>query len=380
MSAANRRPLRILVVEPEPAVRETVTRLLALDGYEARGTANAEEALAWLDAEPFSFVICAAQVMTADGRRLARWVADRRPEIALVVVTNPEDEAMHRSSFWSADDFLPRQRCREDLALTLRRARERSGLRQENARLRRSLEDSTERRARELRRSLRQVSRAYRLSLESLVAALDAREGETQRHSRRVAEYTLRLADSLGVREQEKQSMFHGALLHDLGKIGIPDAILLKPAPLTPEEWRVMRSHPRLGYAIVRDLPFLRDAAACVLGHHERWDGLGYPQGLTGPEMPRAARVVAVADALDAMSVHRPYRNPLPFELIVAELEQNRERQFDPEVIDAALDLFHGWDDLHADASRLRELAESASGGRPVAPTLLPQRESRQAA
>ena len=360
VQCANPMDGRILVIVADPSFRETVVRLLTLDGFEARGTAEREEAFACLETGDFGLVVCEESDVGVEGGGLPAQLRRERPDLGVVLLVSPERAEQARVHVPAlADDLLLKARCRDDIRITVHRALGQARLRTENRELRESLDLEGERHVRELSRSVRNVERAYRLALESLVAALDAREGETHRHSRRVAEYTGRLADALGVSEGEKRHMFHGALLHDLGKIGIPDSILLKPAPLTHDEWRVMRSHPRLGYNIVRGLPGLRAAAECVIGHHERWDGKGYPLGFKGEELTRAARIVAVADALDAMSVRRPYRDPLPFDHIVAELTQNRGTQFDPEVIDAALHLFRGWEDLHPDAQAWRAVAES---------------------
>jgi len=352
---------RILVIEADASFRETVVRLLTLDGFEARGTSSPGEALALLETGDYTVVLCDEVFGGPEGSGLPAMLRRERPDLGVVLLAANEHAAAEAENAVPtlADDLLLKTRCREDLRLAVRRALEQCRLRAEIKDLRQSVESESQRRLRELSRNVRQVERAYRLALESLVAALDAREGETQRHSRRVAEYTGRLADVLGVTEGEKRDLYHGALLHDLGKIGIPDSILLKPAPLTHEEWRVMKSHPRVGFAIVRDLPFLRAAADCVIGHHERWDGRGYPLGLSGEELPRAARIVAVADALDAMTVRRPYRDPLPFERVTNELVENRGTQFDPEIVDAALELFHDWEDLHPDAQAWRQVAES---------------------
>lgn len=369
---------RVLVTDRDAALREKLVHLLAQDGYEARGTGDAEQALASLSAEPYDVVLCDLRIADAAGRPLAPRVRDGWPEPGLVLLAAAEDAPLALSAVpEAADDYLLRERCREDLPAVVRRAMERRRLRLENRDLRRALEREMRERAHELKRSLRRAGRAYRLALESLVAALDAREGETQRHSKRVAEYSLRLAEAMGLPERKKQKVFHGALLHDLGKIGIPDSILLKPAPLTPDEWRVMRSHPRVGFGIVRDLPFLRTAAECIVGHHERYDGLGYPLGLRGRQLPLAPRIVAVADALDAMSVLRPYRRAMPFSFIQDELAENRGTQFDPEVTDAALHLFRGYGDLHEDARRARRRAEEEP--LPVA-EVVPSRSSRLAA
>ena len=352
---------RILVADRESAQRERVVGLLNLDGYAARSAGDAEAALAALRGTPYDAVLCDLRLCDGAGAPLAPRLREEWPQPGLVLVAAPEDAGLALAAVPdAADDVLRRDRCPEELQLTVRRALERARLRHENGELRAALEREMRERARELRRSLRRAGRAYRLALESLVAALDAREGETQRHSKRVAEYALRLAEVMQLPERHKQKIFHGALLHDLGKIGIPDSVLLKPGPLTAEEWRVMRSHPRVGFGIVRDLPFLRTAAECIVGHHERYDGQGYPLGLRGTQLPRAARIVAVADALDAMSVQRPYRRALPYSRIQEELLTNRGTQFDPEVTDAAMQLFRGYGDLHPDAQRARRAAELA--------------------
>lgn len=352
---------RILVADRETPLRDRVVTLLTLEGFEARGTGDSGEALAALAGTPYDAVLCDLRLLDLGGEPLAPRIREGWPEPGLVLLASPEDAGLALAAVPdAADDCLRRDRCPEDLHVTVRRALERRRLRHENGELRAALEREMRERARELRRSLRRAGRAYRLALESLVAALDAREGETQRHSKRVAEYSLRLAEVMGLPERHKQKIFHGALLHDLGKIGIPDSVLLKPGPLDTEEWRVMRSHPRVGFGIVRDLPFLRTAAECIVGHHERYDGLGYPLGLRGEQLPRAARVVAVADALDAMSVQRPYRKAMPYARIEEELLTNRGTQFDPEVTDAAMHLFRGYGDLHPDAQQARRAAERA--------------------
>jgi putative nucleotidyltransferase with HDIG domain len=369
---------RILVADRETELRESLVGRLALEGYAARGAGEAEAALAALSGTPYDAVLCDLRLRDRDGEPLAPRIREGWPEPGLILLAAPEDAELALASIPdAADDCLRRDRCSEDLPVAVRRALERRRLRRENGELRAALEREMRERARELRRSLRRAGRAYRLALESLVAALDAREGETQRHSKRVAEYSLRLAEVMGLPERQKQKIFHGALLHDLGKIGIPDSVLLKPGPLTAEEWRIMRSHPRVGFGIVRDLPFLRTAAECIVGHHERYDGQGYPLGLGGKRLPLPSRIVAVADALDAMSVQRPYRPAMPYAHIRQELLDNRGTQFDPEVTDAAMHLFHDYGDLHPDARQSLRIAErDPRAGRRVEPN----RSSRLAA
>jgi putative nucleotidyltransferase with HDIG domain len=185
----------------------------------------------------------------------------------------------------------------------------------------------------------RQLTETYDGTLEALVLALDARDHETKGHSFRVAQYVMAVARKLNVEEntQEWIDMQRGALLHDVGKIGVPDYILHKPGPLTPEEWNDMKRHPHIGHEMLREISFLAGAAEIVHCHHERFDGKGYPRGLASNEVPLGARVFAVADAFDAMTSDRPYRKALPPEMAREEIVRHSGTQFDPEVVQAFL-------------------------------------------
>src|SRR5262249_50108740 len=155
----------------------------------------------------------------------------------------------------------------------------------------------------------------------------------------RVVHYTTAIAEALGIRGNELQEIGRGALLHDIGKIGIPDAVLLKPEKLTTQEWAQMRKHPEIGYEMIRNIEFLATPASIVLAHQERWDGGGYPRRLQGQEIPVGARIFAVADAFDAMTSDRPYRSGTSFANAIAEIRRCAGSQFDPEVTRAFLSL-----------------------------------------
>jgi putative nucleotidyltransferase with HDIG domain len=205
-----------------------------------------------------------------------------------------------------------------------------------------------------LRRS-RALEEAYDTTLENFMAALDLRDVETYGHSKTVARYSHVLAEAVGIRDPRAlDSIRKGALLHDAGKMAIPDAILKKPGPLAPKEWEVIRRHPALGYGLVRDLKLVREVGDIILCHHERYDGTGYPKGLRGEEIPIEARIFAVADTLDAVTSHRPYRAPRDFGAARRELEANAGRQFDPRVVD----VFRGmdlavWEKIRFETTRL---------------------------
>lgn len=191
----------------------------------------------------------------------------------------------------------------------------------------------------EMRQTVDEVERAYMGTLEALTKALEMRDHETEGHSRRVVQYTLSLAQKLGTPEQELVPIIRGALLHDIGKIGIPDAILKKAGPLTESEWEVMRQHPVIGFEMLQGIEFLRQATPIILHHHERYDGTGYPGGLAGEAIPLGARIFAVADAYDAITSDRPYRRGREHLAAVAEITAASGRQFDPAVVEALLAL-----------------------------------------
>jgi putative nucleotidyltransferase with HDIG domain len=196
-----------------------------------------------------------------------------------------------------------------------------------------------------------------------MVTALDFRDNETQGHSLRVVEYTIRIAESMGIVEPEMGWIRRGALLHDVGKIGVPDAILRKPGKLSDDEWLEMRKHPEHGYEMLRHIRFLAPALDIVLCHQERYDGSGYPRGLKGEDIPLGARIFAVVDCFDAMTSDRPYRAALPIEAARDEIRRFSGSQFDPEVATAFLEVpVEVWKQIREDVHR--EVATMSAGRR----------------
>src|SRR5262249_13160298 len=205
----------------------------------------------------------------------------------------------------------------------------------------------------ELTTALEGIARSYSSTLVALVHALDAREHETSDHSQRVVRYTVAIARRMGIPESQLEDIGRGALLHDIGKIGVPDSILLKPGPLTNAEWTEMRKHPEVGYRILESIQFLRPAAEIVLAHQERWDGNGYPRGLAGANLPLGARISMLADPPDAMTSARPSRKASTFAEARLEIARCSGTQFDPACVDAFSMLSD--EELHGLRAILRE-------------------------
>ncbi len=188
-----------------------------------------------------------------------------------------------------------------------------------------------------LQRSHMELSLAYETTLEGWSAALDLRDKETEGHTQRVTNLTMQLAEQMGLKDKELMQIRRGALLHDIGKMGVPDRILLKPDTLTDEEWEIMRRHPAYAYELLSRIEYLRPALGIPYCHHEKWNGTGYPQGLKGEEIPLDARIFAVVDVYDAITSDRPYRPAWTKERALKYLRALSGIDFDPQVVEAFL-------------------------------------------
>ncbi len=195
------------------------------------------------------------------------------------------------------------------------------------------------------------LEEGHRQLIEAVVGCLDMRDVETEKHTIRDVKYTLRLAEEFDFDEETLRVIEWGAMLHDIGKIGIPDEILRKPGKLTDEEWMIMRAHPELGYQLVNQMDFLREAALIVRYHQEKYDGTGYPMGLAGEQIPIGARIFTLADAYDAMTSDRPYRKGMSDEQARTEIQRCSGTHFDPQVVEAFLRIpKQEWLDIHSQA------------------------------
>jgi len=333
-------PTRILIVDDDASVRDVISVLLRDEGYTCTAVGSAEAAIEAAGLSEFPLVISDVRMPGHDGFWLLERLRDVQPDAAVVMLTAFGDtEAAVQCLRNGAADYLLKPPKVTELIRAIERALGRRRLELARQRYRKSLENRVHEKTAELSRALEGQQSAYAQTLWSLVAALDAREHETGDHSQRVGRYTLAVADRMGVPVDRRNDIFRGALLHDIGKIGVPDAILLKPGPLDAAEWEEMRRHPQTGFNILKSIGFLKVPAEIVLSHQERWDGSGYPRALRGEEIQLGARIFAVADALDAMTSDRPYRASLGFSRALAEIARCSGTQFDPAVVDALLSI-----------------------------------------
>lgn len=342
-------PPKILIVDDEAEIRAVLMRSLSDGSCECFPSSSAFEALDKIRKDDFSLVVSDVRMPGMSGIDLLRFIKKHDPDMSVIMITGVLDLTTAIDSLkMGACDYITKPFDLLAVRRAVSRALERHRLILENRYYQQALERLVEERTFELNGALREVEESYRFTLEALAAALDAREHETQAHSHRVREYATALAHQLDLQGEELINLRRGALLHDVGKIGVPDSILLKPGRLTAEEWIQMKRHPQVGYEILRGIKFLAPAAEIVLTHQERWDGEGYPNGLAGTEIPLGARIFGVVDTLDAMTSNRPYRKAMSFETVQEEVRRCSGTQFDPRVADAFSSIDpETWKDIH---------------------------------
>src|ERR1700686_962422 len=299
---------RILVVDDEETIREIVSSMLTTAGYKCRQAASGMEALALLESgEEFELMLSDLMMADLDGIGLLERTKERYPDMPVVMVTAVHDISVALAAIRNgAYDYLLKPFEREQLLATVRRALENRHLKMQNRDYQTGLERMVEARTEQLQKAMADLERSYGMTLEALGGALDLKDAETEGHSRRVTVFTIAIARAMGIPKDQIAVIARGAFLHDIGKMAIPDDILRKPGKLTDDEMAIMKEHCYRGYKIISRIPFLTEAAEIVYAHQERFDGLGYPRGLKGEEIPLGARIFSIADPLDAMRSARP--------------------------------------------------------------------------
>jgi len=344
---------RILIVDDEAEITEILADLLSAD-YDCSRAGSAEDALRRLREDEFQLVISDITMPGMSGLDMIPHVKEHSPDTVVVMISGMQTvESAIGALRVGAFDYLMKPFDLRQVEAVVKRALEHHDLVVAKQRYENHLEELVEQRTAELDRALNSLEGAYRSTLKALTAALETRDSETHGHSERVVSYSLRLGREYGLSSEEMKSLEFGSLLHDIGKIGVPDSILRKPAKLTEEEWVRMREHPLHGQQILRGIEFLQGASRVVAQHHEKCDGTGYPLGLRNEEIDICARIFAVADAFDAITSDRVYRRGKPYEAAAQELDDWVGRQFDPKVVEA----FHrvpreDWEELHRQSLR----------------------------
>ncbi len=345
---------RLLIVDDDPNVRELLKTKLTHLGYQCRTADGADRALAVIEREPIHLVLSDIMMPGLSGIDLLKRLVQAYPETAVVMLTAAADtQVAVQAMKLGAYDYITKPFNLDELTVHVEKALERRQLFVENRAYHRSLEQRVAEQTREIREhlvlerhrreeldhALTLLELSYNDTIDALIMALDYRDNETQGHTQRVSVYSVELAERLGVNGADLETLKRGAILHDIGKIGVPDTILRKPSKLTDAEWTEMRRHVQYGYEMLKDIAFLQDAAKIVLHHHERFDGLGYPNKASRENILFGARIFVVADTFDAMTSERPYRHALPYDDAQAEISRCAGTQFDPRVVDTFLNV-----------------------------------------
>jgi putative nucleotidyltransferase with HDIG domain len=346
---------RVLVVDDEPAACKLLSIILGPPDYYCAMASNGEEGLVALQRERFHAVISDLQMPGISGMELLVEARRQQPHLAFLVITGVDDVEVGVQAMRSgADDYLVKPLLESVVVASLERALYKRQLVQQVEDYRQHLEEMVAERTKQLHGALQQIEWSYEDTLQALGAAIDLRDSETAGHSQRVCRYSVEIARAMDWQDKELRNLARGAYLHDIGKLGVPDGILLKPGPLTADEWTLMRQHVQIGFELVKGIPFLADAAEIVLTHHERHDGSGYPRGLKAGETPMGARIFAVADSFDAITSDRPYRRASPFEAGHETIQREAGRLFDPQVVDVFLSIpIETWSTIARDQRRM---------------------------
>jgi response regulator RpfG family c-di-GMP phosphodiesterase len=360
---------RVLIVDDDDLILKALSTILERAGYETRCFLSPDLALAAMEAVQPVVVISDYMMPGIDGITFLKQTRELAPGAVRILCTAAEDFRVALQAVNSGEVFriIAKPWHQQELLATVHQAAEAARLRAENERLGREVQRQNGQ-LREINLRLEEMVRQRTQALlEGLIAALDYRDAETQWHSRRVSLYARRLATALGIGDPELTVIEHGALLHDIGKIGVRDRVLLKPGPLDKEEWVEMKRHPELGWALLQRVDYLRPASLIVLQHQEMWGGGGYPSGLRGEDIVIGARIFHVVDTLDAMTSDRPYRRARGFSDARAEITRCNGTQFDPRVVEAFLAVpAEDWERIRLDVETVAvlsaDLAESPPG------------------
>ena len=315
------RPSRILIVDDDPAILRLFQRAMDVAGHQSMGFREPGLALAELSREAYDVVVTDIQMPGMTGLELAGQILNDFDTDVIVITGEAHEYHYDEIITIGASDFVAKPFSVNEIILRIQRVLRERELREEAW------------------RSHAELKKAYIDSIHRLVMASEFKDEETGDHIIRIAQYSALMARKLGMPESYVENIEYAAPMHDVGKIGIPDKILLKPGKLTPEEWQIMKGHTRIGARILSNSnsKILQMAQEIALNHHEHYNGKGYPQGLAGKNIPLSGRIVAIADAFDALTSKRPYKEPYPPEMVYQMLEKERGEHFDPEITDIFL-------------------------------------------
>jgi putative nucleotidyltransferase with HDIG domain len=348
----------ILIVDDDPWIVDIVAEQLALSEYHVHTTVDSSQVMDLLSANTHDLVILDICMPEPNGLELLKRIHQEYPYLPVLMLTSSDDTATAIQAMQEgASDYIIKPHRVSQLLARVERALERGSMLRERALAYQVLEQRVRAQTRQLHEQSKQLTQmlervllTYQATLHALEAALDARDQSAPGHCRRVAKLAVELGRRIRLPETDLLALEQGARLHDIGKLGIPDTILMKPGPLTRQERRTMERHPEIGCEIVAHIDFLQDALPIIRYHHEHYDGSGYPNGLRGEQIPLLARIFSVVDAFDAQANMRPYNTAPSVHKALANIRANRGKWFDPQVVDAFIEMMGEQEPTHQPA------------------------------
>ena len=329
---------RILIVDDEKMIYSILAKRLSKEGYACVMANNGREALGLFYKNDFSLIISDIRMPEMDGLELLRNVRAVRPNMMFIIMTaHPEINMAVEAIRVGVTDFIIKPVDLELVSFSVKKALEQKKMEEELESYHNNLKKLVEERTAKLQKTLLVLKKSHLDSVKVLAGAIDAKDPYTRGHSDRVRRMSMRIGMKMGFSEERLENLVFGALLHDIGKIGIRDEVLQKKGQLTPEEYQYVQQHPLIGVKIVEGIDFFKDKISMIRNHHEHYDGRGYPDGLIGEVIPLEARIIGVPDAFDAMTSLRPHRRAMPVEDVLLEMEKGKGRQFDPQILEIFL-------------------------------------------
>jgi putative two-component system response regulator len=325
---------RILIVDDEVKISSIMAQTLAKEGYSCVTASNGREALNYFLKDTVSLIITDINMPEMNGMELLKNVKTVNPNMMVIIMTAyPEIDMAVEAIHLGAYDFILKPADLDLVILSVKNALEKKRLEEEIEADHKNLERLVEERTVKLQDAYRYLKKSNLDSVKALAEAIEAKDPYIRGHSDRVSRISVRIGMKAGLSEDRLENLEYGALLHDIGKIGIKDEVLQKPATLSPEEYRHIQEHPLIGVKILEGIDFFKDKISMIRNHHEHFDGSGYPDGLVGEAIPLEARIITVSDTFDAMTSVRPHRGAIPLEDVLMELARCNGTQFDPHIL-----------------------------------------------
>lgn len=334
---------KILIVDDEEPIRKLLVRYLGTKNYDCVLAADAIEARSRFEEDAFDVILCDINMPGESGLELVRDLRSRNTDLAAVMVTGADEPSIAKTAFdIGAYDYIVKPLEQNRVLISVTNALHRRELEVVGRTYRNMLELMVAERTENLKNTLGKLQRTLDGVIHAIALTIEQRDPYTAGHQERVAHLACTIAKTMGLPEKQIKGLEMAAHIHDIGKIRVPSEILSKPGQLSDIEFALIKTHPRVGYEILRPIDFPWPVAEIVYQHHEKMDGSGYPRGLSGKEILLEAKILAVADVVEAMASHRPYRAALGIDKALTEIVSGKGRFFEPEVVKACLAVFKG--------------------------------------